>query len=145
MSDVWGYEHTLRIYNTYCFSTATLVARTRLNITLYVHYLSCFSDIYIKHIDFLCSRTKNCLVLNVEVQIVTTRLQRLMHAFFLCPKCHTQIRISNSSRISIIDLQTVLHIVHPCTAVHLPSCKWFVTANKWKTKQNFHAAAMMFF
>jgi hypothetical protein len=34
--DTKGYEHTLRICNTYCFSTATLVARKRLNITLYV-------------------------------------------------------------------------------------------------------------
>jgi hypothetical protein len=27
--------------NTYCFPTATMVARTRLNVTLYVHCLSC--------------------------------------------------------------------------------------------------------
>jgi hypothetical protein len=31
----------LRICNTYCFSTTTMVARTRLNVTLYVHCLSC--------------------------------------------------------------------------------------------------------
>jgi len=31
--------NTLRIRNTYWFSTATLVARTRLNVTLYVHCL----------------------------------------------------------------------------------------------------------
>jgi hypothetical protein len=37
----WGYNHTLRIYNTYCVSTATVVAETRLNVTLYVHCLSC--------------------------------------------------------------------------------------------------------
>jgi hypothetical protein len=29
-----GYRHTLRIYNTYYFSTATVVTRTRLNVTL---------------------------------------------------------------------------------------------------------------
>jgi len=29
-------KHTLRIWNTYCFSKATMVARTRLNVTLYV-------------------------------------------------------------------------------------------------------------
>ena len=28
-----GYRHTLRIYNTYCFSTSTVVTRTRLNVT----------------------------------------------------------------------------------------------------------------
>jgi len=34
-------RHTLRICNTYCFSTAIMVARTHLSVTLYVHCLSC--------------------------------------------------------------------------------------------------------
>jgi len=34
---------TLRIHNTYCFSPATTVTRTRLSVTLYVHCLPCFS------------------------------------------------------------------------------------------------------
>ena len=33
---------TLRICNTYCFSTATIATRTRLNITFYVHCLPCY-------------------------------------------------------------------------------------------------------
>jgi hypothetical protein len=33
--------NTLRLSNTHCFSTATMVKRPRLNITLYVHSLSC--------------------------------------------------------------------------------------------------------
>jgi hypothetical protein len=37
--NTYGYKCTLRICNTYCFSTATIVARTRLNVTLHVHYL----------------------------------------------------------------------------------------------------------
>jgi len=32
---------TLTICNTYCFSTATVVARTRCNVTFYVHCLCC--------------------------------------------------------------------------------------------------------
>ena len=32
--------------NTYCFSTATMVVRTRLNVTLYAHWLSYFSQIF---------------------------------------------------------------------------------------------------
>jgi len=28
--------------NNYCFPTATMVARTRLSVTLHVHFLSCF-------------------------------------------------------------------------------------------------------
>jgi hypothetical protein len=31
--------HTLRISNTYCFSTATVLTQTRLSVTLYVHCL----------------------------------------------------------------------------------------------------------
>jgi hypothetical protein len=37
--DNWGYKHTLRICNTYCIYTATMGARTRLNVTFYVHCL----------------------------------------------------------------------------------------------------------
>jgi hypothetical protein len=36
------YRHTLRIFSTYCFSTATMVTGTRLSVTLYAHCLSCF-------------------------------------------------------------------------------------------------------
>ena len=35
-----GCRHTLRICNTYCFSTATMVARTHVNVTLYILCLS---------------------------------------------------------------------------------------------------------
>ena len=31
------YRHTLRIFNTYCFSAATMVSRKCLNVTLYVN------------------------------------------------------------------------------------------------------------
>jgi len=40
MLDTKGYKHTLRICNNYGFSTTTMDARTRLNVTLYVHRLS---------------------------------------------------------------------------------------------------------
>jgi hypothetical protein len=39
MLDNYGYKHTLRIYNTYCFSTATMITRARLNFTLYIYCL----------------------------------------------------------------------------------------------------------
>jgi len=44
MPDNYGYRHKLRICNTYCFCTATMVTRTSLNFTLYVRWLSslCF-------------------------------------------------------------------------------------------------------
>jgi hypothetical protein len=50
MLDTQGYKHTHRICNTYCFSTATVVAGTRLNVTLYVHCLSCYM---LKYFRFL--------------------------------------------------------------------------------------------
>ena len=34
-------QNTLIIFNTYCYSTATMVTRTCLSVTLYVHWLSC--------------------------------------------------------------------------------------------------------
>ena len=42
MLDTWGYKDTLRICNTYCFPTAAVVARTRLNVPLHVQCLSCY-------------------------------------------------------------------------------------------------------
>ena len=44
MLDNQGYKHTLGICSTrtYCFSTQTMVARTHLNVMLYVHCLSCY-------------------------------------------------------------------------------------------------------
>ena len=38
-----GHRHTLGMYHTYCFATATMVARTPLSVTLHVHCLSCCS------------------------------------------------------------------------------------------------------
>jgi len=34
MLDTLSYKHSIRICNTYCFSTVTMVARTHLNVTL---------------------------------------------------------------------------------------------------------------
>jgi hypothetical protein len=41
MLDTHGYKHTLRFCNIHCFPTATMVARTRPNVTLYVHCHPC--------------------------------------------------------------------------------------------------------
>jgi hypothetical protein len=40
MLDTQGCIHTIRICNIYCFSTATMLARKRLLVTLYTHCLS---------------------------------------------------------------------------------------------------------
>jgi len=41
MLDNKGYKHTIRICITFCISTTTVVTRALVNVTLYVHYLSC--------------------------------------------------------------------------------------------------------
>jgi hypothetical protein len=38
--DTKVYKHTLRICNTHCFSTATMVRLTHINATLYVYYFT---------------------------------------------------------------------------------------------------------
>jgi hypothetical protein len=43
-----GYKHTLRICNTYCFSTKTLAAWTLFNVTSYEHCLYLFIDTFNK-------------------------------------------------------------------------------------------------
>ena len=56
-----GHRHKLRICNTYCFSTATVVTRTRLNVTCYAHCLSClrFTPVLsTKHKDSIDRRHK---------------------------------------------------------------------------------------
>jgi len=49
MLNTSGYKHILRIYNTYCFFTATMLARKRLNVTLYIQCLSvCLVEAFLK-------------------------------------------------------------------------------------------------
>jgi hypothetical protein len=44
MLDTYGYKHTLRICNTSCLSTGTMVARTRLYVTLHRVSIKSFPD-----------------------------------------------------------------------------------------------------
>jgi len=47
MLDTYGYKYTLRLFNAYCFSTAAVAARTRLNVTLYyIASLVCIMSLY---------------------------------------------------------------------------------------------------
>ena len=66
MFDAYGFRHTLRVSNIYCFSTATMVTRTCISVTLYAHCLSCYminqawaskSPLHIKHVILAKSHT----------------------------------------------------------------------------------------
>ena len=52
MLDTYGYGHMFKICNTYCFSTATIVAQKCLNVTLCVHCLFCLYLIGWWHLSF---------------------------------------------------------------------------------------------
>jgi len=52
MLDNEGYRHTLRICNTYCYFTATMVTWMHLNIMLYIHCLSCYTIVLSSHDQF---------------------------------------------------------------------------------------------
>ena len=62
MLDTKGYRHTLRICNTYCFSTATVIARTRPIVPLYVHCLFCLSVILIPFLN--SNRTRAFIIIH---------------------------------------------------------------------------------
>jgi hypothetical protein len=68
------YRHTLIIFNTYCFSMARMVTRTRLNVTLYVHCLSCYisngSCIIPQCIEFHLRKTYIKHTFNLSVQSI---------------------------------------------------------------------------
>jgi len=75
------HTHTHTQYNTYCFSTATTVIRTRLNVTSYVHWSSCISkpvNIYKRHdassVVFQLPICDNRTGINCLVSIITFRM-----------------------------------------------------------------------
>jgi len=59
MLDNRGCKHTPAICNAYCFSTATMVARTRLIVKLYVHFVSCFHQLQPDDIHMIVWQTAN--------------------------------------------------------------------------------------
>ena len=52
MLDTEGYKYTQSLCNTHCFPTATMVARTRLNVTLIVHCLSCYHRVVLVSVRY---------------------------------------------------------------------------------------------
>jgi hypothetical protein len=67
MLDTEGNKYTLRLCNTHCFSTATMVARMRLSVTIYVHCLSFSSrcgDTVVDIVRLVCSGICMCCLSN---------------------------------------------------------------------------------
>jgi hypothetical protein len=72
MLDNEGYKHTLIICNTYCFSTATMVAWTT-SILRYM-YIACVVGIscYVCLLYFLRNNSRNIMVQHQEFQMTDT-------------------------------------------------------------------------
>jgi len=82
MLDNEGYKHTLRICNTYSFSTATVVAQTRFKLTLDLPYIACLVVIS-KSASLRCCRPLQVLPRNYlraftnPVKNATSSLRRI--------------------------------------------------------------------
>ena len=82
------------ICDTYCFSTATMVSWTRLNVTLWIHCLSCFiynmlpreSDFYVpKQVIKIMGRVSmNVILRRVPVTIVAVEKKEVWHNMSGC-------------------------------------------------------------
>jgi hypothetical protein len=88
----YGHKHTLRMYVTYCFSTARVVARTRLDVKLYVHCLILFLYIYftVRNSDGLICVT-HCETHSGCAEIVTA-VQREIHSVLVSSTCVYNVR-----------------------------------------------------
>jgi len=72
-----GYKHRLRMCNMYFFSTAAMVARTRLNVALYVRCLSCISCV-MHHVWLPNTKSQNfskCITISFHIDLNTSRLK----------------------------------------------------------------------
>jgi len=71
--------HTLRLRNTVCFSTATMIARTRLNITLYMHWLS----------DECLFRLRWCNFCYINILLLRANYSHVLNYCTKYPLCRT--------------------------------------------------------
>ena len=79
--DTQGYRHTLRICNTYCFSTATMVTQTRLSIAI-IRTLPTFFIWYIQFIN-LPKSLRRLNPLNPELNPICYLLALLLAHHFI--------------------------------------------------------------
>jgi hypothetical protein len=97
MLDTECYKHTLRICNTYCFSTTTVVTRARFDVTLYGHCVSgFFSGTYRLVLrtpslrgHFPCVESYQGMRVKTHLRLVLTlrmngSMPVLLHAVFQC-------------------------------------------------------------
>jgi hypothetical protein len=88
--DTYVYKRTLTICNTHCSSTAIMATRTRLDIMLYVHWLSCYSC---EHVYNLLSSSSwpfaNCCCFAIKNAIIIflQDVKKILKAIWINAKC----------------------------------------------------------
>jgi hypothetical protein len=98
-----GNRHTLRICNTYCFSTTTIVTRTPLDVTLYAHRLSCC------HCDSVAS-VRWELVLDIMQLMYSLQMYKYTRSFWCwASRCASWYRLTVS--ISWLMLVLIRNII----------------------------------
>jgi hypothetical protein len=102
-----GYRHTLRICNTYCFSTTTMVTRTPLDVTLYVHWLSCC------HCDSVAS-VRWELVLNIMQMMFNLQMIKYIWSFWCwASRCASWYRLTvSTSWLMLIWIRNIISWQH---------------------------------
>jgi len=82
--DTQDYRNTLRICNTYCLSTATMVARTRLSVMLHVQYIASLDVIssvnWLQLVDLMWERTATDIHTHPNGLLASSTTRRLCFA-----------------------------------------------------------------
>jgi hypothetical protein len=122
MLDNKGYRHTLRICNTYCFSSSTMVAWTRLLVALYVHCLAC---IKMPKVAFRSSaKSKSVLYLNTFLHKASS-FRSLTHTH-THTHTHTQTHTHTHTHTQQKPLNG-LHNLITCSTVWSPVTNMYTT------------------
>ena len=103
---------TLRLCNTHCFSTTIMVVRTRLKVTLYVHWLSCYGFFLFPYVSttpwmlstlsFTC-HLRYTIFANVSLLLTTRDWKRLFKLYsrtYHCASPYFQEHITNASSVA---------------------------------------------
>ena len=108
MLDNSGYKRTLRVFNTCCFSTATVVARTRLSVTLHLRCLSCCT--FVRYVRTQCVASSRPVsvsdfTLSLCGFIICCHLVQIYKEIFAKPLCLNSLSTENYRNESCIFIR----------------------------------------
>jgi len=132
MLENWGYRHTLRICNSSCFCTATVVTRTRLNVT-FISTLLVWLLLKVRVTVTMCQywitihlsyKLNKLPWYPFRVLTISTCIIHTLQTYCVTPIFET--RVSEGMRWQCIVLYAV--VFHINETQYLPSKYWYVSA-----------------